>query len=113
MKHYNPKDILFSSVRGDIARFHCHMIPLWQREEDPWRQKHYYPKGHLLEFLGYLEKQGDERAKCERKEKALKDDEHRRQITETLKPDVEELRKITGYSEAQQHAAGDSSKQLI
>lgn len=102
IKHYNPKDILFSSVRGDIAHFHCHLIPLWQLEEERWREEHNYPKGHLLEYLGYLEKQGDERAKSERKNKALKADEHRRQISETLKPDVEALRKITGYSETQE-----------
>jgi diadenosine tetraphosphate (Ap4A) HIT family hydrolase len=33
IKHYKPKDILFSSVRGDINHFHCHLIPLWDHEE--------------------------------------------------------------------------------
>ncbi len=58
MKHYHPKDILFSSVRGDINHFHCHLIPLWDNEEKIWRKEHLYERGHLLEYLGYLEKRG-------------------------------------------------------
>jgi diadenosine tetraphosphate (Ap4A) HIT family hydrolase len=103
MKHYGPKDILFSSLRGDVTHFHVHLIPLWAYEEDSWRKDKGdgYKTGHLMEFLGNLEKQGNEVAACERKTRQITEDEQRREIAEALKPEVEELRKLAGYSDVQ------------
>jgi diadenosine tetraphosphate (Ap4A) HIT family hydrolase len=97
MKHYHPKDILFSSVRGDINHFHCHLIPLWENEEALWRKEHLYKRGHLFEYLGYLEKRGDEAAKREREKMGWDTEQQRNAITKKLKPDVEALRRLTGY----------------
>jgi diadenosine tetraphosphate (Ap4A) HIT family hydrolase len=98
MKYYKPKDILLASVRGDIAHFHCHLIPLWGDEEKAWRaQQKYDDPGHLLEYLGFLEKSGDERAVFERIMNGWSKKEQRKEITKTLKPYVEELGKLTGY----------------
>jgi diadenosine tetraphosphate (Ap4A) HIT family hydrolase len=110
MKHYSPKDILFSSLRGDVTHFHVHLIPLWADEEDSWRKgkSDGYERGHLMEFLGNLEKQGDEVAERERRTRQITEDEQRQEITETLKPEVEELRKLAGYSNAQQTNPADA-----
>jgi diadenosine tetraphosphate (Ap4A) HIT family hydrolase len=110
MKHYGPKDILFSSLRGDIAHFHVHLIPLWANDEDSWRKGKGdgYKRGHLMEFLGNLEKQGDEEVEHELRTRQITMDELRREITEELKPEVEELRKLTGYSNAQQTNPADA-----
>jgi len=100
MKYYNykPKDILFASVRGDIIHFHCHLIPLWNDEEKAWRtQQRYDERGHLLEYLGFLEKSGDKRSAFERIMNGWTEQEQRKKITKTLKPHVEELRTLTGY----------------
>jgi hypothetical protein len=95
---YKPKDILFSSVRGDVVHFHCHLIPLWGEEEKAWRgQQGYDDPGHLLEYLGFLEKSGTERAVLERIVNRWTEPEQRREITKTLKSYVEELRRLTGY----------------
>ena len=110
MKHYGPKDILFSSLRGDVSHFHVHLIPLWADEEDSWRKGKGdgYERGHLMEFLGDLEKQGDEVAERERRTRQITEDEQRREITEALKPEVEKLRKLAGYSDAQQTNPADA-----
>jgi diadenosine tetraphosphate (Ap4A) HIT family hydrolase len=100
MKYYNykPKDILFTSVRGDVAHFHCHLIPLWDDEEKAWRrQQRYDDRGHLLEYLGFLERSGNKRAVFERVMNGWTEPEQRKEITKTLKPYVEELRELTGY----------------
>lgn len=102
MKYYSPKDILFSSVRGDIAHFHLHLIPLWAKEEDLWRKDkgEKYNKGHLLEFVGSLEKQGDQCAEEDRKNRGIGKEEQRREIGEKLKNEVKGLREVTGYLNA-------------
>jgi diadenosine tetraphosphate (Ap4A) HIT family hydrolase len=109
MKHYGPKDILFSSLRGDVTHFHVHLVPLWADEEDSWRKGKgdSYKTGHLMEFLGNLEKQADEVAERERRTRQITEDEQRREISETLKLQVEELRKVSGYSDAQQNNPAD------
>ena len=101
MKNYNPKDILFSSLRGDIPHFHVHLIPLWAHEENSWRKDKGddYKSGHLMEFLGKLEKEANESAERERRTRKITPDEQRRQITETIKSEVEDLRRLTGYSQ--------------
>lgn len=97
-EYYQPKDILFASLRGDITHFHCHLIPRWETEETKWRQEQCYSaKGHLLEFLGHLEKIGDLRAETERKKQNLSDNAHRSKITEVLQEEVTALRRIMGW----------------
>ena len=61
-----------------------------------------------MEFLGNLEKQADEVAERERRTRQITEDEQRREISETLKPQVEELRKVSGYSDAQQNNPVDA-----
>lgn len=100
INYYKPKDILFASVRGDIQHFHCHLLPLWETEEAKWRHRMKdkgYEKGHLIEFIGYLEKCGDEAAKREREKEGWDHERQRAEITKKLKPDVEALRQLTGY----------------
>lgn len=105
MKQYNPKDILFSSLRGDVSHFHVHLVPLWADEEDLWRKgkRDSYKRGHLMEFLGNLEKKADEAADRERRTKKITEDDQRREISETLRSQVHGLRKVSGYSDAQQN----------
>jgi diadenosine tetraphosphate (Ap4A) HIT family hydrolase len=81
-------------------QLHVHLFPLWANEEDSWRKGKGdgYKKGHLMEFLGNLEKQGDEDAESKCRTRQITPEEYRREIIETLKTDVEELRKLTGYS---------------
>jgi diadenosine tetraphosphate (Ap4A) HIT family hydrolase len=99
-KHYQPKDILFASMRGDITHTHCHLIPRWKDEEVRWRENNSYgEKGHLLEFVGFLEKTGDATAKAQRDDKGLTDEEQRTALVNTpsFRADVEALRRLTGY----------------
>jgi diadenosine tetraphosphate (Ap4A) HIT family hydrolase len=100
MQHYQPKDILFSSVRGDINHFHCHLIPFWDKEERVWRKEHSYERGHLFEYLGYLEKTGDEAAKRERVKMGWDTEQQRNAISKKLQPAVKTLRLLTGYCKA-------------
>jgi diadenosine tetraphosphate (Ap4A) HIT family hydrolase len=97
-KHYKPKDILVASVRGDIPHTHFHLIPLWPHEERKWRMQHVYEKGHLLEFLGMLERAGDSLAMNERIAFRWSEEEQRKDIVKRLRFDISALRKITGYS---------------
>ena len=98
---YRSKDILLSSLRGSEGHLHFHMVPLWQDEERTWRDSHAdrerYQKGHLMEFLGYLEKQGDERAEAERKKSGLSEEQQRTRIVASQKSDIEKLRLVSGY----------------
>jgi hypothetical protein len=83
---------------------------LWANDEDSWRKGKGdgYKRGHLMEFLGNLEKQGDEEVEHKLRTRQITMDELRREITEELKPEVEELRKLTGYSNAQQTNPADA-----
>lgn len=99
-QYYQPKDILFASVRGDIAHTHCHMIPLWREEEQEWRRQHLYEKGHLLEFLGTLERTGDSGAAIERIDREWSTEDQRAAIVERLRDEVLALREVTGYAPA-------------
>ncbi len=60
-----------------------------------------------MEFLGNLEKQAEELAERERRTRQITEDEQRREIAEKLKLEVEELRKVSGYSGAQQNNPAD------
>lgn len=100
-KVYQPKDILLASLRGSEGHFHFHLVPLWQDEERTWRESHTdrdrYQKGHLMEFLGYVEKQGDERAEAERRKSGLSEEQQRTRIVASQKPDIEKLRLASEY----------------
>jgi diadenosine tetraphosphate (Ap4A) HIT family hydrolase len=98
---YQPKNVLLSSLRGSENHFHFHLVPLYEGEEKAWRNsqkdKEGYRNGHLMEFLGYLEKQGDERAKEERRKSGLSEEQQRTKIVASQKPEIEKLRLAAGY----------------
>jgi len=100
-KVYQPKDVLLASLRGSEKHFHFHLIPLYQDDEKIWRDSHAdrerYQNGHLMEFLGYVEKQGDERAEVERQKSGLSKEQQRTRIVTSQKPDIEKLRLLSGY----------------
>jgi diadenosine tetraphosphate (Ap4A) HIT family hydrolase len=93
---YRPKDVLLASLRGSEGHFHFHLVPLYEKAENAWRSSHQgnegYGKGHLMEFLGHLEKQGDERAATQRRENGLSEEQQRTKIVASQKPEIEELR---------------------
>jgi diadenosine tetraphosphate (Ap4A) HIT family hydrolase len=95
-KCYTPKDVLLSSLRGSESHFHFHLVPLWEHEEKEWRDeqkdRRQYKNGHLMEFLGYLEKRANERDEIQKKEEGLTDEEHRDRIIVSLDPEVKKLR---------------------
>ncbi len=92
-----PKDILLASLRGDIPHFHIHLVPLWPEDEQCWRRVTGYNKGHLMEFLGSLEKRHNFLTlECEAKER--KDEETQRtESTLQMAPEIQKLREITKY----------------
>ena len=99
-KCYNPKDILLSSLRGSESHFHFHLVPLWEHEEKDWRNKQKnrgkYKNGHLMEFLGFLEKRANRRDEIERRKKGWSEEEQRKKIIILLDSDNEKLRKSAG-----------------
>jgi len=98
MRVVTPKNILLASVRGDQRHFHFHLIPLWVEEEKDWRtQQGYGDPGHLLEYLGFMERSANKRAVYERIKNGWTENEQRKEITKSLKPYVKELRNLTGY----------------
>jgi len=104
--HYKPKDVLFASLRGSEGHFHIHLFPLWEQEESAWRRskpdQDFYKKGHLLEFLGFLEERGDRRAAAERQAEMWTECEQRELIIQKdqFKSDLAALRRITRYGGA-------------
>jgi len=98
---YQPKNVLLSSLRGSESHFHFHLVPLYEDEEKAWRNsqknKEGYENGHLMEFLGYLEKQGNERAKEEERKSGLSEEQQRTKIVASQKPEIEKLRLAAGY----------------
>ena len=97
VSYYQPKDLLFSSLRGSMTHFHCHLIPLWDCEEKAWRKERLYEGGRLMEYLGDLEKRGLERAALERCQNGWDEAKQRDAIGKRLEPDIKELRSLTGY----------------
>jgi diadenosine tetraphosphate (Ap4A) HIT family hydrolase len=99
-KCYQPKDVLLSSLRGSESHFHFHLVPLWEHEEKDWRDKQkcqeQYKKGHLMEFLGFLEKTISKKVETERK-KGSSEEEQRKKIIILLRPEVEKLRATAGF----------------
>ena len=97
--YYKSDDILYSSVRGDIKHFHFHLIPFWNDDANEWRLKMGYgEKGHLLEYIGNLEREGDKFANQECKLYKISKEKQREEIEKRLSGDVEELREIMEYS---------------
>ena len=94
LQYYRPKDILVASVRGDLSHAHFHLIPLWVNEEREWRSQHLYESGHLLEYLGELERNGDEMAAIQRINRGWSSEEQRAAITTDLQGDVEALKTL-------------------
>ena len=98
---YQPKDVLLASLRGSEAHFHFHLVPLYEYGERTWRNsqknKEQYKNGHLMEFLGYLEKQANERAEAERSNRGLSEEQQRTNIVASQKPEIEKLRLASGY----------------
>src|SRR4030042_7020390 len=92
-KRYAPKDILLSSLRGSESHFHFHLVPLWESEEKDWRNKQknreQYKDGHLMEFLGFLEKRANERDEIKRRKEGWSVKEQQKKIIISLGPEVE------------------------
>jgi diadenosine tetraphosphate (Ap4A) HIT family hydrolase len=96
--HYAPKDILLASLRGDVKHFHIHMIPLYKNEEAEWRKVTGYENGHLMEFIGALEKRGNNSV-LRQEANGVKVEQQRANFEKNRKSieDINKLRKLTGY----------------
>ena len=97
-KCYNPppKDILTTSLRGDIKHVHFHLVPLWAEDEQYWRRVTGYKKAHLMEFLGSLEKKHDFEV-LDGIRNGIQEDEQRTKAIELMSEEIVTLRKFTGY----------------
>ena len=100
MAFYQPKRVLFASLRGHVEHVHFHAVPLWKDEEAQWRNEVGYQSGHLLEFLGHLEKREFARREAIMKERGLGNEQYRAEIQSALLPDVQRLREYTRYTPA-------------
>ena len=89
-----------SRLRDARTGYHFHAIPLWENEEAQWREEVAYQTGHLLEFLGHLEKRESARRAAIMRERGLSSEQYRAEIQSKLLPDVECLCKHTGYTPA-------------
>ena len=100
---YHPKDVLLTSLRGSEGHFHFHLMPLRKDEEEKWRNSHAdherYSKGHLMEFLGYLEQRGDRQAEAEREYRRWSKDQQRTNMIASQEDDIEKLRIASLYYE--------------
>jgi len=96
--HYDPKDILLASLRGDVKHFHIHLIPLDKNEESEWRKGTGYENSHLMEFIGALEKKGNYR-ELRLETNGVKVKQQRANFEKDRKTieDVKKLRNIAGY----------------
>jgi len=92
-----PKNILLASLRGDEGHFHFHLVPLWPEEERCWRRVTGYPKAHLMEFLGSLEKRHDFDVLWKEAKDKIPEEEQRAKFTKVLSGEIEKLRQITKY----------------
>ncbi len=97
-KFYKPKDILLASLRGSEPHFHFHLVPLRKDEEKTWRINEGYETGQLMQFLGYLEKLGDKRAKGERISNGWCEEQQRTKIVASQRITIKKLRHLSGYS---------------
>ena len=99
-ERFKPKDILFASLRGRHTHLHLHLIPLWQNDEDEWRQQSAHERGHLFEFLGHLEKTRQSDAEHQRDERGWSEEEQRRRLMPQLQSDINGLRALSSYRSA-------------
>jgi len=95
--HYQPKDIVFASLRAKEPHFHCHILPVWSEEEREWRHQTGHEEGHLLEFLGLQEHNASNSHQAERKDKGWSEEDQRTAHEIALGPDIQGLRNIAGY----------------
>lgn len=95
MQHFQPKDVLFASLRGREPHVHLHLVPLWEDVERPWRSDSGHPRGHLFEFLGVLEKSRQSEHDQERNERGWTEDEQRIEYLPHLKPHIDALRALS------------------
>jgi hypothetical protein len=94
-EHYRPKpqNILLSSVRGDQPHYHFHLIPLYEDAEKKWREdRGLCDKGHLMQFLGDLEKDRNTQVEAERRRDGWSEEEQRNKIIISLDADIQKLR---------------------
>ncbi len=99
-QHFQPKDVLVASLRGRDPHIHFHLMPLWEAEEREWRRQSLREKGHLFEFLGYVERNAESRAQRERIERGWSEERHRAESAKQLQPDIVALRAIASYRSA-------------
>jgi diadenosine tetraphosphate (Ap4A) HIT family hydrolase len=92
-----PKDILLASLRGDKPHFHIHLIPVWPDEEQRWREVTGYPRAHLMEFLGSLEKRHDFEILWKEAKEKKSEDQQRKECTKLMSSQMAKLRLITKY----------------
>jgi histidine triad (HIT) family protein len=91
-KVYKVDNITISSLRGNIQHFHFHLIPIHGIEEMKWRVEKGHKKGHLFEYLGYLEIKGFEKSEKQRIEKGWTKHYQRDVTTDTLRGEILSLR---------------------
>lgn len=97
--NYGTNNILLSSLRGSVPHYHFHLVPLHEHERTAWRNsqndKEGYKDGHLMEFLGHLEKQSDDRGK----KSGLSEEQQRIEIvaSQEYSTAIEKLRLVSGY----------------
>ncbi len=96
--HYVPKDILIASLRGDVKHVHIHLIPLYKNEENEWRKVTGYKNGHLMEFIGTLEKRGNYRV-VRSQANGVKEKQQRAKFERNPKTieDIKKLRNLAGF----------------
>ena len=96
--HYDPKDILLASLRGDVKHFHIHLIPLDKNEESEWRKVTGYKNSHLMEFIGTLEKRGNYRElRLEADGVKVKQQRSNFEKDRKMIEDIKKLRNLAGY----------------
>ena len=96
-RHFRPKDVLIASLRGRDPHIHFHLMPLWEVEEQEWRQQSHRERGHLFEYLGWVETKAKLRVERERAEYGWSEERHRAESAKQLQTDVDALRELTFY----------------
>lgn len=96
-RYPGAKDVLFSSLRGNVRHFHLHLLPLWPDEEEQWRRVTGYADSHLMEFLGALEQRHDFMVLYRTVKEKKPEDVQRSEGAASLSGEIAALRQITGY----------------
>ena len=88
---YKYNRLAVCSARAIQPHIHFHLIPVYEESENEWRRRLGYKKGHLLEYLGYLESIGDAYWQSMKAVPGATDETERRKIEEFLSIDVKDL----------------------